>query len=68
MSDEEDYRVIGYKDFEPIFGLKRSRTQIDRDEKVGRFPESFKLSEGRGARRVWFLKDIIRWLEDRASK
>jgi predicted DNA-binding transcriptional regulator AlpA len=67
MSEDEDYRVIGYNDLEPQFGLKRSRTQIDRDEKDGGFPESFKLGKGRRARRVWFRKDIIKWLEWRAG-
>jgi predicted DNA-binding transcriptional regulator AlpA len=62
-----DYDVVDLKGLQAL-GLKRSRTQIDRDEKAGRFPASFKLHPGRGGRRLWWLKEIIEWLKSKSGR
>jgi predicted DNA-binding transcriptional regulator AlpA len=63
------YEVVGFKGLKAL-GIDRSRTQIDRDEKDGKFPKSFKLSASvcRGGRRVWWLREVIEWLKSRAAR
>jgi predicted DNA-binding transcriptional regulator AlpA len=62
----EGKRVINFEGLQAL-GIPYCRTHIDRLEESGDFPESFKLGKGRGARRVWWLHEIIEWLEAKAA-
>ena len=59
-----DYEVMTFKDLRKYVPF--SRTHIDRMENRGCFPKSFKLAEGRGARRVWWRSEVIDWLKGRS--
>jgi hypothetical protein len=63
MSGNEVVSFKGLKDL----GVPWSRTHIDREQKAGRFPVSFKLHPGRGGRRLWWLHEIIEWLKSKAK-
>jgi predicted DNA-binding transcriptional regulator AlpA len=58
--------VVTFKGLQAL--VPWSRTQVDREQKAGRFPESFKLHPGRGGRRVWFRQQIIEWLKSKAAR
>jgi predicted DNA-binding transcriptional regulator AlpA len=62
------YEVVDFRGLRAL-GVPYSRSHIDRLEERKRdpFPKSFKLGEGRGARRVWWLREIIEWLKRQAS-
>lgn len=60
--------LVSFEDLNEKLGIGYSRTEIDRKEKSGKFPKSFKLAEGRGARRVWYLSEVIQWIEMRARR
>ena len=62
-----DYEVMTYKDLRRL-GIDYSRSHIDRLQKRADdpFPMSFKLSKGRGARRVWWRAEVIDWLKERS--
>lgn len=49
-------------------GIPLAFTHIDRLEKQGRFPSRIKLGWHRESRVVWYYKDIIAWIEERAAK
>jgi predicted DNA-binding transcriptional regulator AlpA len=64
------YEVVGFDGLGKL-GVLWCRTHIDREEKAGRFPKSFKLSASplsRGGRRVWWLHEIIEWLKSKAAR
>ena len=48
-------------------GIVYSRSHITRLEKKRRFPLSFKLEDHRNSPRVWWLAEVIQWLEARAK-
>ncbi len=62
MTGKETITFKGLKAFVPY-----SRTHLDRLEKVGKFPQSFKLSDHRNSPRVWWLRDVFDFLERRAQ-
>jgi predicted DNA-binding transcriptional regulator AlpA len=62
MTGKETITFKGLKAFVPY-----SRTHLDRMEKDGRFPKSFKLSDHRGSPRVWWLREVFEFLENRAK-
>jgi predicted DNA-binding transcriptional regulator AlpA len=59
--------MVSFKQLKPMLGIDYSRTHIDRIEKNGSFPKSFKLAGGRGARRMWFLVEVVEWIEKRSE-
>lgn len=61
------YEVVDFVGLQAL-GVSWKRTHIDRQEKAGKFPKSFKLSDEPKARRVWWLHEIIDWLKRRAAK
>jgi predicted DNA-binding transcriptional regulator AlpA len=48
--------LVSFNDLKPKLGIKYSRTHIDRKEKAGTFPRSFKLGDGRYSRRGLVLE------------
>lgn len=62
-----EHEVCTYRDLRVRFGIPYSRTHIDRLEKRGKFPMSFKLGRGRGARRVWWVQKVVEWLQNAAA-
>jgi predicted DNA-binding transcriptional regulator AlpA len=48
-------------------GIPYSRTQIWRLMSAGEFPLSFKLGSHRNSPPVWWLSEIIAWLEARSN-
>jgi predicted DNA-binding transcriptional regulator AlpA len=48
-------------------GIPYGRTHIMRLMKAGKFPRAFKLGDFRGSPLVWWLHEIIEWLEARAK-
>ncbi len=60
--------MVSFKQLKPMLGIDYSRTHIDRKEKDGTFPKSFKLSGGRGSRRMWFLVEVVEWIEMLAAR
>jgi predicted DNA-binding transcriptional regulator AlpA len=59
--------LVSFKQLKPMLGIDYSRTHIDRKEKAGTFPKSFKLGDSRYSKRVWFLVEVVTWIEDRAK-
>ncbi|MEY9634693.1 putative DNA-binding transcriptional regulator AlpA [Bradyrhizobium sp. USDA 4011] len=55
--------VVTFKRLRSDFGIPYSRTHLDRLEKAKRFPQSFKLSPYRGSPRVWWVIEVIEYLE-----
>lgn len=49
-------------------GIPYSRTHIDRLVKSGDFPQFFKLGSHPNSPRVWWLRDVIEWLERNANR
>ena len=70
MTDKE---VVSFKDLKSRFGISYCRTHIDRLEDPDEpcydptFAKSFKLGPGRMARRVWWVHEIVAWLESKAA-
>jgi hypothetical protein len=59
--------VVNFEGLKKL-GIPYCRTTIcERLEPVGLFPKSFKLRDTRNSPRVWWLKDVIEWLESRAN-
>lgn len=63
MTGKEVVNFRGLK----AFGIPYSRTHIFRLIKSGAFPRAFKLGSHRNSPPVWWLKDIIAWLDAKAS-
>jgi predicted DNA-binding transcriptional regulator AlpA len=69
MTGKEIVNFEGLK----ALGIPYRRTHIDRLENPDDpcydpdFPNSFKLGKGRGGRRVWWLHEVIAWLESKAK-
>jgi predicted DNA-binding transcriptional regulator AlpA len=63
------YEVVSFAGLLAL-GITYSRSHIDRLERDGDFPKSFKLdkAKSRGARRVWWLSEVIEWLKARAGR
>jgi predicted DNA-binding transcriptional regulator AlpA len=64
------YEVVSFDGLSKL-GISWGRTHVDREEKAGRFPKSFKLSaspSSRSGRRVWWLHEIIEWLKSKAAR
>jgi predicted DNA-binding transcriptional regulator AlpA len=48
-------------------GIPYSRAHVWRMMEARTFPQCFKLGEYRNSPPVWWLKDLVAWLEDRAN-
>jgi predicted DNA-binding transcriptional regulator AlpA len=59
--------MVSFKQLKPVLGIDYSRTHIDRKEKAGTFPKSFKLGSSRYSKRMWFLVEVVNWIEDCAK-
>jgi hypothetical protein len=65
MTGKEVVNFAGLK----ALGIPYCRTTIcDRKEPAGLFPKSFKLLEHRNSPRVWWLHEVIEWLEAKAKQ
>jgi predicted DNA-binding transcriptional regulator AlpA len=62
MSDE----VVTKKGVRALTTL--SSSHIDRLEKAGRFPRSFKLGAHRNSRRLWWKHEVADFLKSHATK
>jgi len=49
-------------------GIPYSRAHVWREMKAGRFPKCFKLGAFRNSPPVWWLSEIIEWLESKAKQ
>jgi predicted DNA-binding transcriptional regulator AlpA len=58
--------VANYKAIKAL-GIPYTRTHIWRLQQSGDFPMSFKLGPHRNSPPVWWLSDIIEWLEAKAK-
>lgn len=59
-------RTVRFKGLYDL-GVLYSRTQVTRKEKERTFPLSFKLARYRNSPRVWYVDEIIEWVEARAA-
>jgi predicted DNA-binding transcriptional regulator AlpA len=59
--------VVNFKGIKAL-GIPYCRNHIMRLMKAGRFPRAFKLGEHRGSPLVWWLHEIIEWLERKAAQ
>lgn len=55
--------VVPINRLKPDFGIRFSRTHLDRKEDDGSFPLSFKLGDHRNSPRVYWEHEIIEYLE-----
>jgi predicted DNA-binding transcriptional regulator AlpA len=60
------YEVVNFRGLKAL-GIPYSRTQIWRMMKAGKFPECFKLGNFRNSPPVWYLREVIQWLEAKAK-
>jgi hypothetical protein len=51
-----------------LIGIPYCRTHIDRLEKKGLFPKSFKLFKHRNSPRLWWRHMVIEWLKAKAKQ
>ena len=58
--------VVNWKALKSL-GIPYSRVHIWRLMEEGEFPRSFKLGKHHNSPPVWFLCEIIDWIEDRAK-
>jgi predicted DNA-binding transcriptional regulator AlpA len=69
----ENSQVICIGDLRSKLGIPYCRTHLDRLEDPEdpcydpTFPKSFKLGKGPGARRVYWLHEMIAWLKNKAA-
>jgi predicted DNA-binding transcriptional regulator AlpA len=59
--------VVNFRGIKAL-GIPYSRAHIWRLMAAGEFPQSFKLGPHRGSPPVWWLRDIIEWLEAKARQ
>lgn len=58
--------VVNWKGLKAL-GIPCSRAHIWRLMSAGEFPIAFKLGPYRGSPPVWWLTEIVEWLENRAK-
>lgn len=58
--------VVTFKRLKAEFGIPYSRTHVDRLEEARKFPNSFKLSDHRNSPRVWWVHEVVEWLDSRS--
>lgn len=58
--------VVNWKGIKAL-GIPYGRTHIWRKMNAGEFPRSFKLGSHRNSPPVWWLSEVIQWLEDRSK-
>jgi predicted DNA-binding transcriptional regulator AlpA len=58
---------IPYGELKPKKGIDYTRQHISREEKAGRFPPSFKVSEGKFARRYWLESEIDAYMANKVA-
>ena len=49
-------------------GVCLCSTQVDRIERVGKFPKRIKLGAHRESRVVWRYDEVVAWIEERAAQ
>lgn len=59
--------VVNFKGIKAL-GIPYSRTHIWRLMRKGDFPQAFKLGKHPNSPPVWWLREIIEWLELRATQ
>jgi predicted DNA-binding transcriptional regulator AlpA len=59
--------VVNFRGIKAL-GIPYSRAHIWRLKEAGEFPQSFKLGSHRNSPPVWWLRDIIEWLEAKARQ
>jgi hypothetical protein len=61
-----DYTVVDMKGLRKL-GITYARTHLKRLMAAGKFPKWFPLANEPKARKVWWLREIVAYLEARAS-
>ena len=61
-----DYEVINWKGLKAL-GVPYARVSIWRLMAEGKFPACFKLGDHRNSPPVWWKKEVIEWLQERAD-
>lgn len=61
-----DYTVVDLKGLRRM-GIHYSRTHLKRLMAARSFPQWFALANEPKARKVWWLREIVAWLEARSS-
>jgi predicted DNA-binding transcriptional regulator AlpA len=59
--------VVNFRGIKAL-GIPYSRAHIWRLMDAGEFPQRFKLGAHRNSPPVWWLRDIIEWLEAKARR
>lgn len=59
--------VVPIARLKPDYGIRFSRTHLDRKEDEGSFPRSFKLGKHRNSPRVYWAHEIDKYLEECAG-
>jgi predicted DNA-binding transcriptional regulator AlpA len=57
--------VVNWKGIKAL-GIPYSRAHIWREMRADRFPQCFKLGDHRNSPPVWWLSEVLEWLENRA--
>jgi predicted DNA-binding transcriptional regulator AlpA len=60
------YEVVNFRGLKSL-GIPYSRAHIWRLMRRGEFPSCFKLGSHRNSPPVWWLSEVIEWLEARAK-
>lgn len=58
--------VVDYKGLKAL-GIRYCKVHLMRLEQTGDFPQSFKLGKHRNSPLVWWLSEILVWLENCAA-
>jgi predicted DNA-binding transcriptional regulator AlpA len=58
--------VVDHKGLKAL-GIRYCKVHLMRLEALGEFPLSFKLGKHRSSPRVWFLSEIVEWIDICAS-
>lgn len=59
--------VVNFRGIKAL-GIPYSRSHLWRLQATGEFPRAFKLGSHRNSPPVWWLKEIIEWLETKARQ
>lgn len=59
--------VVNWKGIKAL-GIPYSRAHVFRLVDAGEFPKFFKLGPHRNSPPVWWLRDIIEWLDSKAAQ
>lgn len=62
-----DLAVVDLKGLRAEFGLTTSRTHLIRLMDDGKFPKWFSLQDDPKSRRVWYRREIEKYLHDRGG-